>query len=335
MTVVPSGGTAVEKHTSSVAEGIEGLEDLTAGDVMLPRLQLDHKQAVFRDGLSKSEYPKLTVIILGLIKQRIFWAEDTEDKDKPLCKSPDFSHGFPNVRDDTPRDKQFPWNKSNFNPADFPPGGANSLNGLVTLPCDACIFKEWDKGDSKVPPCTEQHTYAVLYWSNPDEPPEDARWTTALVTFQKTGIKPSKSYMSSFVQSKQPMFTVVTEITLSPRKRGTVEFAVPEFRKGAATDRDMWVNYGDQYRSIREFVRQPPRSLDEDDDVPATPSSNENTAPPTAAATVAPAAPAAAPPAPAAPAAPPQAQASDAPVAPAPAAAAAPSVPEPDDDLPF
>lgn len=326
MTVVPSGGsTAVTPHTG-IAGGIEGLEDVEAGDVILPRIQIDHKNAIFRDNLSKKEYNELDVIILGLIKQRIFWADDTDDGDKPLCKSPDFSHGFPNVRDDTPRDKQFPWQLSNFRPEDYPPGAANSINGLVTLPCDACIFKEWEKGNWKIPPCAEQHTFAVLYLSNPEDPVEDARWTSALITFQKTGIKPSKQYISSFVQAGQPMFTVNTKITLTPAKRGSVEYAVPSFRKMLTTDKDFWPNYGEQFRNIRDFVRQPPRSQDDDEDFTSAPASNENTAPQPAAAPTPPVPTVVQPQTPT-PAAPPVA------VTPAEAAPSAPA--DPNDDLPF
>lgn len=323
MTVVPSSGNAVAQHTGP-AGGIEGLEDVEAGDVILPRIQIDHKNAIFRDNLSKREYNELDVIILGLIKQRIMWADDTEDGDKPLCKSPDFSHGFPNVRDDTPRDKQFPWATSNFRPEDFPPG--SGINNLVTLPCESCIFKEWEKGTWKIPPCAEQHTYAILYLSNPEDPEEDQRWTSALITFAKTGIKPSKQYISSFVQSGQPMFTVHTKLTLTPAKRGTVEYAVPAFRKMLTTDKDFWPNYGDQFRNIRDFVRQPPRSQDDDDvDYTAAPSSNENTAPVAAASVAAPVTPSA-----------PAASAPQAPVVAAPVSPqAAPPVPPDDDDLPF
>lgn len=329
MTVAPHEGSAVGEYTGPSMGGVEGLEDVDASDIILPRLQLVHKEAKFRDNLSKVEYPELKLIILGLIKQRIFWHDDTEDGDKPLCKSPDHEHGFPAVSDDLPKDKRFPWEKGNFRPEDYPPGGATSMNGLVTLPCQACIFKEWDKNGWKVPPCAEQHTYAVLYLTNPNDPVEDHRYTPALITFQKTGIKPSKNYISSFMQAGQPMFTVYTTVTLNALSRGAVDYAVPSFKKGDPTDRDMWAGYGTQFRTIREFVRQPPRSQDDDEDFTSTPASNENTAP---AAPPAPAA--AAPPAPAA--APPQAPPAAAPSAPVapPAAPAAPGGTD-DSDLPF
>lgn len=319
-------GTDVAAHNPS-ASGVEGLEDVDISDVMLPRLQLIHKEALFRDNLSKTDYPELELIILGMIKQRIMWRSETEDKEKPLCKSPDHSHGFPNVRDDVPKDKQFPWAASNFNPADFPPGGPTSLNGLVTLPCDSCIFKEWDKPGWKVPPCAEQHTYAVLYNQNPGG--DEENWVSALLTFQKTGIKASKQYISSFVQSSQPMFTVRTKVTLNAVSRGTVDYAVPTFRRMEPTDSSEWPNYGEQLRTIRDFIRQPPRSQDDDEDFTAAPvpSDNFNTGPAAPAATPPPAAPPQTPVAPAAPAA-----------AAPPVPAAAPAAPAPapgDDDLPF
>lgn len=315
MTVAPhAGGGAVAPYSD---DEVVGLEDVGFGDVVIPRLQIVHDSAIFRDNLSKAEYPELDVILLGLVKQRIFWHEDVDEGDKPMCKSPDHEHGFPNVSDETPKDKRFPWAKSNFDPSDFEPDP--EFNNLLTLPCQSCIFKEWDKGDWKVPPCTEQHTYPLLYNSSPDDP--DGVWTPALLTVQKTGIKPSRQYISSFAQSKTPMFTVRTTIKLTQASRGSVKYSVPSFRKGEGTDRDAWGEYADQFRTIRSFIRQAPRRPDADEDAAyAEASSNENTGPasPAPAAAASPAAPEK--PATAAPATPP-----------APATAA----PGGDDDLPF
>jgi hypothetical protein len=318
MSVEPYSGGTVTPYDPS--ENL-GLEDVGVGDIVIPRLNIVHKDGRFIDNLSKAEFDELDCILLGLVKQRIFWHDDTDDGDRPLCKSPDFDHGFPNVSEETPKDKRFPWDKSNFNPTDFPPGGPTSLNGLVTLPCASCVFKEWEKGDWKVPPCAEQHTYPLLYNSGTESEPI---WTAAILTFQKTGIKPSRSYISSFAQSNTPMFTARTKITLSVLKRGTVEYSVPTFRKVGQTDSDLWGQYGDQYRSIRSFLRNPPRPTD-DEYTPPEGFDNANTPAPSTPATVAvPDAPvAAAPQAPAPPVAP-------AATAPSPA----PAVPK-DDGLPF
>jgi hypothetical protein len=239
--------------------GDVGLEDVGVSDVVIPRLRIVHDEAVFEDNLSKAKFDTLKVILLGLVKQRIFWHDEVDDGDVPVCKSPDFEHGFPNLDEQTKPDKRFPIAKSNFNLADFPAGGPNSIGGHVTLPCSTCIFKEWEKGDWKVPPCTEQHTFPLLY-----TPDDGETWTPALLSLQKTGIKPSRQYISSFAQSKTPMFTVFTELKLTPQSRGNVKYAVPTLKRLEQTEKDLWGHYADQYRGIRDFVRQPPRR-DEDE----------------------------------------------------------------------
>lgn len=335
MTVDTTGGGSVVPYDEDLAN--VGLEDIGVGDVVIPRLQIDHVNGLFRDNLSKSEFKTLKVVLLGLVKQRVMFYDDLEDGDKPQCKSPDFEHGFPNMNLDgkSRKETHFPWAKANFDPANFQ--AEQGLNGLVTLPCSTCVFKEWDKGDWKNPPCAEQHTYPLLY-----SPDEGESWVPALFTVQKTGIKPSRTYISSFAQSKTPTFTVHTELSLQQFSRGTVTYAVPIFRRQEPTDRNSWGEYAAQYRSIRDFIRQPPRRQDEED-APAAPESNVNEAPSSAAmpdSTPAPAAPAA----PAAPPAPPAQPAAPATPAPAPAAAqpvpaAAPAAAAPaasdDDELPF
>jgi hypothetical protein len=314
-----------------------GLEDVGATDVVIPRLSIVHKEAEFKNNLSGEQFPVLNAIVLGLVKQRIMWPDDVEDGDKPMCKSPDFTNGFPNLdTENTKADKRFPIDKSNFSLADFP--AERGLNGLVTLPCQSCIFSQWDKGDWKQPPCSEQHTYPLLYTLDSDEAIRagEASYTPALFTTQRTGIKPSRTYISGFAQAGTPMFTVHTQITLDLNKRGTVEYSVPKFRRGGQTDRSMWGEYGQQMLQIRDFIRTPPRNHEEDESA-VTMSSNENTAPAAAAPA---AAPAEATPAPAPAAAAPAAEPTPAPAAepvatPAAAAPAAPAPAAADDDLPF
>jgi hypothetical protein len=327
MTVATPGGGEVAVYDEDLAS--VGLEDVGVGDVVIPRLQIQHKEGTFLDNLSKATFASLKVVLLGLVKQRIMWDDEVNEGDRPKCKSPDFEHGFPNVNYDgkTPPGKQFDWKVSNFNPEDYP--AENGLNGLVTLPCTNCIFKEWDKGDWKQPPCSEQHTYPLLY-----SPDEGASWQPALLTVQRTGIKPSRQYISSFAQAKTPMFTVFTEIGLTQQKRGSVDYSVPWFKRHEATDRNAWPEFASQYRAIREFIRQPPRRLDEEETVSTD--SNVNTAPAPAAGPTPPATPPAPPAAPAAPPAAPAAPAQPtAPAAEAPTPAPVAAAADGDDDLPF
>lgn len=323
-----SGGGSVAKYDPAEYGEDTGLEDVGVGDVMIPRLRIEHAEGKFKDSLSGAVYDKLTVVLMGLVKQRIMWAEDIEDGDQPLCKSPDHDHGFPNVNTEIKKDKQFPWAKSNFDPADarsleLAPGESKahpngwSSNGLPILPCSSCVFQQWDKGDWKVPPCAEQHTYPLLY--SPDGTGES--WTPALLTLQKTGIKPSRQYISSFAQAGNPMFTVFTELSLSLQSRGSVKYSVPVLKRLGPTDRDDWRDYADRQRSIRAYIRSAPRRQEEETGTPApaAPADNVNTAPPAAAT-----------PPPAAQPAEPEAKA-----APATAAPAAAAAEDDDEDIPF
>jgi hypothetical protein len=350
MTVSTTGGGGVVAPYNPDDFGDIGLEDVSASDIAIPRLQIVHKEGKFKDSLSGAVYDSgLKVILLGLVKQRVFWKDETDEGDVPLCKSPNFDYGFPNVDPEQPRSKQFPWDRSNFEPSNAVPveiGPSKSYpegwqsNGLPVLPCGQCIFKEWDKGDWKQPPCAEQHTYPLLY------SPEEGIWQPALYTVQKTGIKPSRTYMSAFAQAKQPFFSVYTTLELTLMKRGTVDYSVPRFVRGEPTDRNDWLEYANQMRSIREFVRSAPRRFDEEGgDAAPAPSANVNTPPPSAqpVPTAAASAPTpsvqATPPAPTAPApaATPTAPAATTPpvAPPSPPAAAPAAAPAATDDLPF
>jgi hypothetical protein len=269
-------GSAVAHRDEDMA-GL-GLEDASISDIVIPRIRIVHDQGVFEDNLSKEQYPSLRVILLGLVKQRLMWADDMDEGDKPQCKSPNFEQGFPSTSEDIPKDKRFPWKDSVFNPADFPP--EQGVNGLTTLPCVRCNFKEWGQ-DKKPPRCMEQHTYPLMF--NPD--PEDPDfWSPALFTVQKTGIKPSRNYLSSFVQAKKPMFTAITELNLTMMSRGTVKYSVPSFKRIGNTEQEMWEEYANTFKAIREFAKTPPRRLDDGDGYEEDGTSNVNTPAPTAAA---------------------------------------------------
>lgn len=270
-------GSAVAQRDEDMS-GL-GLEDASISDIVIPRIRIVHDQGVFEDNLSQETYPSLRVIILGLVKQRLMWADDMDEGDKPQCKSPNFEQGFPSTSDEIPKDKRFPWKDSSFNPTDFP--AAEGVNGLVTLPCARCNFKEWGQ-DKKPPRCMEQHTYPLMYNPDPEEPDV---WSPALFTVQKTGIKPSRNYLSSFVQAKKPMFTAITELNLTMMSRGSVKYSVPSFKRVGSTEQEMWEEYGNTFKAIREFAKTPPRRREDDEYEGDGTASNANAPAPTAAAT--------------------------------------------------
>ena len=96
-------------------QGVAGLEDVGADDFSVPRLKIMQRESRFKlpDG---TELGELDCILLGQIKQRIMWFKDLEDKDKPQCKSPDFSHGFPNMGTGRPQ-THFPFRQAGIDPA--------------------------------------------------------------------------------------------------------------------------------------------------------------------------------------------------------------------------
>lgn len=303
-----------------------GLEDFNATDAVIPRISIVHDEGVWRDNLTGQKFELLRFIILGLVKQRVLFHHEVEDGDVPMCKSPDHKQGFVNL--DAPRKKSFPWAAAGFDQANFP----ENSEGQVVLPCSGCQLKEWGSNPtSSAPYCAEQWTLPIYY----DATGEDD-WTPAILTLQKSSIKPIRSYLTSFARGNKPAFTAVCEGRLKVNSRGSVEYSVPSFTHSGESDRNNWNEYSESFGQMRGYLTQPPRT-DDTDGAPAQASDNVNTAPatqpgPPPEAQQAPpaqappqAAPATPPPAPAAQTPPPQA-------APAPAAQAAP---DDDDDLPF
>lgn len=245
MSTVPAttgGGVALPEE-----DAFTGLEDFDTTDMVMPRLGIDHKEAKFVDNLSGQRFDDLTVILLGLVKQRILWDADVDEGDKPLCKSLEFHNGHPD-------DKRFPWKQSGFDRTSIP---VNENEGIV-LPCASCPLKDWGTHpNGKTPWCSEQHTFPLLMQVGDGFAP-------ALFTVQRTGIKPSKTYLTSFARSKTPTYTVFTKLSLRPEKKGTVFYAVPVFVQADGTPQEDWPVYAQHYRQIREFITTP-RRLDDDE----------------------------------------------------------------------
>lgn len=248
-----------------------GMEDVGASDLVIPRLKIIHDECLFENNLTKERWSTLQCIVIGQVKQRIMWDDEVSEggTDRPQCRSSDFTYGFPNLRTDIPVRKQFPWEDSNFKPEhlrvidkaqptqDHPEGFTS--NGIPCLPCASCKFTAWG-ADRKPPRCAEQHTYVILYTLD-----GGVSHTLALLTLQKSSIKPSKEFISGMAQSKQPIFSVYTEIKLLAEKRGSVSYATAQFIRGAATRRENWREYANQITSIRGFLRQAPRPADDAD----------------------------------------------------------------------
>lgn len=236
-----------------------GLEDFGMADTVIPRLKIAHRDGRFVDSLSNEEFDKITVIMLGLVRQRILWHPSMDDDDAaPMCKSTNFQIGFPDLNaEEQPKNKLFPWDKSGFDPNDFQPGS----DGLVRLPCSGCQLKEWNSHpDGKKPYCSEQFTIPLLYDATGGD-----NFIPAIISFQKTSLKPLKNYLSSFKRGKTAAFSARTEMGLDLTKRGMNAYSIPNFRNVGQTDPDDWPEYATTYRQLRDFLTADPGRQDDDE----------------------------------------------------------------------
>lgn len=264
--------TDIEPKEDAAVEGYmppdmdDGLEDFGTTDMVMPRLNIDHDEAVFVDTLTGEKFENLRVVLLGLVKQRILWGAEVDDGDKPLCKAYTFDFGHPDTGN-------FPWKASGFDKSEFP--GED-----VTLPCAECALKEWDSHPTrKTPWCSEQYTLPLLM-EVPDRDGEGMRFAApAILTLQRSGIKPARAYFSAFKRAGTPLFVNVTEMTLKPNRKGSVDFATPQFTRKEETERESWPDYSGHYTQIRGFLTSAPSRSDGDssaDEASSAPSTDDN-----------------------------------------------------------
>lgn len=235
---------------------VEGLEDFDQSERVMPTLRIDHDEAKFVDSLSGQEWETLKCVILGRIRQRVLWpATVGDEKQYPLCRSYNYDEGHPA--------EDFPWEASGFE------------EQTGTLPCENCKLQEWNSHPTREAPwCSEQHTFAALVVTDDDD------YIPVLLQVQRSGLKPARTYLSSFANESKPLFTVYTEIKLEAKKRGKNNYAVPKFRRLEQTDQDEHAHFSTTYRGIRTFLQTPRVFGDGDDgaEVTETPVSAPSTA---------------------------------------------------------
>ena len=243
-----------------------GLEDFKASDAVLPRIKIIQTEGVWQDNLSNRKFQTLRFVVLGLVKQRVLFHHNVEDNDVPMCKSSDFDTGFPNP--DAPTKKSFPWELSGFNPNDFPP----DAEGNVKLPCAGCQLKEWGSSPiSEAPYCAEQFTLPIYFDSSDDL---SGQFAPAILTLQKSSIKPIRNYLTSFATSGKPPFLAIAQGTLRTQQRGQVTYSIPTFVREAESDRSKWMEYSEQFQDMRRYLQRPP-VRDESEPVASQPQDNQ------------------------------------------------------------
>lgn len=235
---------------------VTGLEDFGVEDLKLPRLSIDHENGGYVDSLTPGVwYPKIEVIPLGLVKQRVLWpAAISEEKGNPLCKSTDHSTGYPSASDK--REEQFPWAATGWNPGDFP----KDKEGRTTLPCGTCRLKDWGSHptDGKKTWCTEQHAVILLY--GPEGSPPNM---LAIFSAQRSSINVSKAFFGSMVRRQVPSYAVRAQWGVTPQMRGKNKYYVPTMVAVGDTDQGDWAVYQQNYLQVRGHIARPPRVSDD------------------------------------------------------------------------
>lgn len=212
-----------------------GLESVSASDIALAMIRIDHKTGTFVDSLSGETYPELNCVLLGLLKQRVLWDAELDTQTGPLCKSRDANVG-------EPRDN-FPWTEF------------NAKNGTVhmvepqTILCETCPFAQWGSHPkNKTSWCTAQYTFPVIIG--------DAERVSGLLTFQRSGLSPTQRYITAFVRDSLPFFAYRTKITLEGAKNGAVTYYTPKFSRGEPiNDLQKFHEWAEQYTAIKDSIR--------------------------------------------------------------------------------
>lgn len=214
-----------------------GTEHVDQTDLVIPRLQVKHQRQQFVNPQTNEVYDELEVVLLGLIKQRTLWRPQLSDEGQlPLCRSYDYDHGYP------PDDNEFPWEESGF-----------PMGTPQPLPCANCQLKDWGSHpvNTGKPWCQEQHTYPLLIIG------EDGSYTPMIFTVAKTGLTPSRNYVSYFVTNKRPMLSVITRLTLDGAKKGGNEYSIPRFERLGPSDSSQWRYWADQWQKINDMLTAP------------------------------------------------------------------------------
>jgi hypothetical protein len=258
--------TDIEPARSSAVSGVEGMEDIGASDLVLPILKINHKDNGFQDSLTNEVKNPLRVVILGIVKQRILWPpEPGAEGEGPICRSYNFTSGIPDP------DKFLRQVES---AKGHPTGFARELiEAHGPLACGSCPLKDWGthpRGDK--PWCDEQWTVPLLVVGDDDS------FSPALISFQRTSIKPIKNYVTSFASRKVPLYTSFTRIEGVQQFKGSNPYTVPRFVKEDDTDATMWPQFSSTYANIRAFIMTP-RSFRDEDDAPVAPAPAPNGTP--------------------------------------------------------
>lgn len=224
-----------------------GLEGLDVGDFGIARWRIDHNDGLFKNNQNDFAYQSIDVILLNLVKQRVFFPKETDEEHAdPLCKSNDFVNGYPG--------QGFPVDESGF-PLDV-------FNSGAALPCASCAFKDWGprkpNGKSTPPVCRELFTFTFIALN------DEVENTPGIISLKGTSIGPAKKYISQFVQRKWPMFVRSTRIDLDANLYMGRKYYVAKFSGLEEQNPAQFPEFAEIAISAREYLTKPPMSAEDE-----------------------------------------------------------------------
>ncbi len=246
--------TSTDLVPAGVGGGIDGMEDIEASDLVMPILKMDHEALQYVSSVGGEPFTEAKVIVLGVVKQRILWPADPgQPGELPICRSYDHDTGIPNPETFIKITKKL----SGFEPERIEEGA---------LPCENCNLANWGthpKADGSW--CNEQYTLPLLLV--PDE--DDAQPFPALLSFQRSGIKPVRGLITAFQGRKRPFYTQVVTLGFVVGTKGSKKYMIPKFTLGDSTDPALWPEYSKTLHSIRSFITTPRTRAGDDEGAPS------------------------------------------------------------------
>ncbi|MGD8718378.1 MAG: hypothetical protein PVH29_06095 [Candidatus Zixiibacteriota bacterium] len=104
--------------------------------------------------------------------------------------------------------------------------------------CAKCSLQEWTNGDK--PECAETHTYLGL----------DEAGAPFFFTVSRTGIPPSRRYLSGAQYRRKPIYATWTVLTLKAQKKGGNTYYVPVFKRGESVAEELLPEMNEAMRQL-------------------------------------------------------------------------------------
>ena len=208
------------------------------------RIYIDHKQGGFKFSGDHEPVDKVSIVPLGLVKQRRLWLEK-DNGAKCGCKSPDASNGRP----------------THIFPEDTYRLTHPTIDVKEQMPaCETCPFAKWDARPYK---CQEKWYVPVLMWesvfSHHDNGAEVFQRyldnTVYIMEFSQSAIKHLREWFKKMLGEGRKPWEITSDISTKKLINGNSTFMIPVMKDvvdtGAGLDDEYYVQL---FREVRDML---------------------------------------------------------------------------------